>query len=230
MLRRFFLAAAALALAACAHTSVAPQSAIPANLGVLKRELVVFYESGAYTQAVTAVTEEASAWIAARAPQVERPAIVLDIDETSLSNWAQMRANDFGYFTDGPCDALPRGPCGAHAWENSGRAEALAPTLALYHAARAAGVTVFFITGRREEQREGTERNLREAGYTEWGSVTLRAPGPRLQTSEYKSNARAAIEAQGYTIIANIGDQQNDLDGGHAERAFLIPNPFYSVP
>ncbi|HRK64943.1 MAG TPA: hypothetical protein PLN53_11155, partial [Terricaulis sp.] len=84
MLRRFFLAAAALALAACAHTSVAPQSAIPANLGVLKRELVVFYESGAYTQAVTAVTEEASAWIAARAPQVERPAIVLDIDETSL--------------------------------------------------------------------------------------------------------------------------------------------------
>lgn len=230
MLRRFFLAAAALALAACAHPAVAPQSAIPANLGVLKRELVVFYESGAYTRAVAAVTEEASAWIATRAPQVERPAIVLDIDETSLSNWAQMRANDFGYFTDGPCDALPRGPCGAHAWENSGRAEALAPTLALYRAARAAGVTVFFITGRREEQREGTERNLREVGYTEWGSLTLRAPGPRLQTSEYKSNARAAIEAQGYTIIANIGDQQNDLDGGYAERTFLIPNPFYSVP
>lgn len=229
MFKHVFIAAA-LALSACAHTAPAPQSAVPANLGALKREIVTFYESGAYIQAVAAVTEEASAWIAERAPQVQRPAIVLDIDETTLSNWAQIRANDFGYFTDGPCDALPRGPCGAHAWENSGRAEALAPTLALYNAARAAGVTVFFITGRFEAQREGTERNLRAAGFTEWGAVTLRAPGPRQPTSEYKSGARAAIEAQGYTIIANLGDQQNDLDGGHAERTFLIPNPFYSVP
>lgn len=228
MLRRAFLAAA-FALAACA-TTPAPQSAIPANLGVLKRELIAFHESGAYLQAVSAVTEEATAWIVTRAPQATRPAIVLDIDETSLSNWAQMRANDFGYFTDGTCDALPRGPCGAHAWENAGRAEALAPTLALYRAARAVGVTVFFITGRAEAQREGAERNLRAVGYTEWGGVSLRAAGPRLPTAEYKSGARAAIEAQGYTIIANIGDQQNDLDGGHAERTFLIPNPFYSVP
>lgn len=229
MLKHAFLAAA-FALTACAHTATAPQSAIPQNLGVLKRELIAFHESGAYIQSVTAVTEEATAWIVARAPQVQRPAIVLDIDETSLSNWRQMRANDFGYFTDGPCDALPRGPCGAHAWENSGRADVLAPTLALYSAARAANVTVFFITGRHEGQRAGTERNLREAGYAEWGSVTLRGAGPRAPTADYKSGARAAIEAQGYTIIANIGDQQNDLDGGHAERTFLIPNPFYSVP
>jgi predicted secreted acid phosphatase len=230
MLKRAFLAAV-FALAACAHPGAsAPQSAIPQNLGVLKRELIAYYEGGAYIASVSAVTEAATAWIIARAPQVARPAIVLDIDETSLSNWRQMRANDFGYFTDGPCDALPRGPCGAHAWENSGQAEALAPTLALYRAARAAGVTVFFITGRSEAQREGTERNLRAAGYGEWGGVSLRPPGPRQPTSAYKSAQRAAIEAQGYAIIANIGDQQNDLDGGHAERTFLVPNPFYSVP
>lgn len=229
MIKRAFLIAA-FALAACATTTPAQQSAIPANLGLLKRELVVFYESGAYERAFAAAAEEARAWILLRAPQVERPAIVLDIDETALSNWPQMRANDFGYFTDGPCDALPRGPCGAIAWENSGRAEALAPTLALYQAARAAGVTVFFITGRHEAQREGTERNLREAGYTEFGALTLRAPGPRQPTAQYKSAARAAIEAQGYTIIANLGDQPNDLEGGYAERTFLMPNPFYAVP
>ena len=165
MIKRAFLFAA-FALAACASAgpAPAPHAAIPQNLGLLKRELVVFYESGAYERALAAVTEEATAWIVERAPQVERPAIVLDIDETSLSNWPQMRANDFGYFTDGPCDALPRGPCGAHAWENAGAAPALAPTLALYRAARAAGVTVFFVTGRGEAQREGTERNLRAAG------------------------------------------------------------------
>jgi acid phosphatase len=41
---------------------------------------------------------------------------------------------------------------------------------------------------------------------------------------------RAAIEDEGYTIVANVGDQPSDLEGGHAERAFLLPNPFYRVP
>jgi hypothetical protein len=30
-------------------------------------------------------------------------------------------------------------------------------------------------------------------------------------------------------IIANIGDQPSDLFGGHAEKMFLLPNPFYRV-
>ena len=35
------------------------------------------------------------------------------------------------------------------------------------------------------------------------------------------------LEAEGYTIIGNIGDQLSDLEGGHAERTFKLPNPFY---
>ena len=44
-----------------------------------------------------------------------------------------------------------------------------------------------------------------------------------------KAPLRAEIERAGYTIIANMGDQPSDLFGGHAEKMFLLPNPFYRV-
>jgi len=43
----------------------------------------------------------------------------------------------------------------------------------------------------------------------------------------FKSEARAAITKQGYTIIASIGDQYSDLKGGYAEKTFKLPNPYY---
>ena len=48
--------------------------------------------------------------------------------------------------------------------------------------------------------------------------------------SEHKTRARADIESHGFAIIANVGDQESDLVGGHAERTFKIPNPFYFIP
>ncbi|WP_239590928.1 HAD family acid phosphatase [Vitreimonas flagellata] len=229
MIKRSFLAALLL-LAACATAPAAPQSAQLMNLTELKEQLEEYHDSGAYERDVAVVAEEARAWIVQRAPQVQRPAIVFDIDETTISNWSRTRANDYGYFTDGPCDRLPRGPCGAHAYEDAGLGDAIAPMLATYQAARETGVAVFFITGRREERRAGTEANLRRVGYTEWTELVLRpATGPHTPAAEYKGPQRARIESMGYTIIANIGDQQSDLDGGHAERTFLVPNPYYRI-
>ena len=51
-----------------------------------------------------------------------------------------------------------------------------------------------------------------------------------MTTIAYKSRERARIERRGYTIVANVGDQDSDLAGGHAERAFKLPNPFYFIP
>jgi uncharacterized Zn finger protein len=48
---------------------------------------------------------------------------------------------------------------------------------------------------------------------------------PKRSTPE-----RGKIEAQGYNIIANVGDQPSDLSGEHAERTFQLPNPFYRIP
>ena len=47
---------------------------------------------------------------------------------------------------------------------------------------------------------------------------------------DYKSGARAAIEDQGYKILASVGDQYSDLAGGHEAVAFKLPNPFYFLP
>jgi acid phosphatase len=48
--------------------------------------------------------------------------------------------------------------------------------------------------------------------------------------ADFKAPQRAQIEQQGYTIIANLGDQPSDLAGGFAERTFQLPNPFYRIP
>ena len=87
----------------------------------------------------------------------------------------------------------------------SARAEAIAPTLALFNAAKAKGVAVFFITGRRDEREErtATETNLRGAGYDGWAALVMRPPGTSASAQTYKTIARATIAAQGFTIIAS---------------------------
>jgi predicted secreted acid phosphatase len=202
------------------------------NLAVFKQQLIQ-YRCTRYDSDLARVDRAAAAWIARRARQVARPALVLDIDETSLSNWAVMYHNDFAYFRDGDCDLNQPRACGQAAWEKSEAAPAIAPTLALFNAAKARGVAVFFVTGRRENAEESavTEGNLRKAGYDGWAGILMRPPeSHEASVAIYKSGARAKIEAQGYHIIANVGDQQSDLALGHAERGFKLPNPFYYLP
>jgi len=114
------------------------------------------------------------------------------------------------------------------------RAEAIAPTLALFNAALKKHVSVFFITTRDESERAITERNLRAAKYHDWTALIMRAKGAKIHSAQdVKAPARAKIVAEGYTILANVGDQPSDLAGGNPDdpnRQFLLPNPFYRVP
>jgi len=209
----------------------AQASAEPANLGDVKIALKDYVKSGQYEKDLAAVGREAIAALDGPAVKMPRAALVLDIDETSLSNLPQMLANDFGYVAAGPCAHLPKGPCGARAWELSARAQAVAPTLELFRDARDKQVAVFFITGRDETERTATTRNLIRAGYRGWTKLIMRpAHGPKLTAADYKAAARAGIEAKGYRIIVNVGDQPSDLAGGHAEKTVLLPNPFYRIP
>jgi predicted secreted acid phosphatase len=54
--------------------------------------------------------------------------------------------------------------------------------------------------------------------------------GVSCPTIQYKSGTRAYIESQGYDIVADMGDQFSDLEGGFADRAFKMPNPNYYLP
>jgi predicted secreted acid phosphatase len=144
-------------------------------------------------------------------------AIVLDIDETALSNYTQLNAANFSNPTAAIAGAVL-----------AGASPAIAPTRDLYERARAAGISVFAITGRPAAFETQTRQNLNNAGYTDLAGIFFK-PGSDAVVP-FKSGERAALEAQGYRIVANVGDQESDLAGGHADRSFKLPNPFYFIP
>ena len=101
----------------------------------------------------------------------------------------------------------------------------------IFNTAKDRGAAIFFITGRNEPQRVATERNLHAVGYTGYTQLIMEPPGGHyVSAADFKAPQRAQIEQRGYTIIANVGDQPSDLDGGFAERTYLLPDPFYRIP
>ncbi|MEO7598039.1 MAG: HAD family acid phosphatase, partial [Opitutus sp.] len=92
---------------------------------------------------------------------------------------------------------------------------------------RALGVDIVFITGRPEKHRNATEENLRNIGCFDYAALICLPDGLKSTAASFKTSARGILAAGGVTIIANIGDQLSDLNGGFAERTFKLPNPFY---
>ncbi len=222
------LASCATSAERVAFITVADQ---PRNVGDAKTAALAYHDSGAYARDLAVVAGRATSWISGRAANTLRPALVLDIDETSLSNWEIIKLDDFGRPISGPCVPGSGAPCGWAAWDQLGRDPAIEPTRQTFRAARAANVTVFFITGRPENQRAATERNLRQVGFNGYARLYMVPDGAHFASaSDFKTPIRAEIERLGYTIIANMGDQPSDLIGGHAEKKYLLPDPFYRVP
>lgn len=213
--------------------SPAAVSTEPANLSLLKREIVAYVESGRYAADLNAAYASAQALLANRIARAgdAKLAIVLDVDETALSNLVWLRANDWGLMLQGPCPLEnDRGPCGFLAWAERAEGKPIEGALTLVKFAKEKGVAVFFITGRRESMREATEKNLKAAGFA-WDGVILQPNDVRVKSAaDYKAPERKKIEAKGYTIALNVGDQQSDLDGGAAEVIAKLPNPFYHLP
>lgn len=231
-MRRLVLALAVVAFGCAPARAPQKKSAEPPPIPPLyesQGRITAYMTSGRYEADVARVAAAAKAWIEERAPKARRPAIVLDVDETALSNWPAFRVNHWARILQGDCD-LERGPCNIRVWQAMGRSPALAPTLDVVRRARQLGVAVFFITGRADDVREATERNLRDQGFG-FEQVFL-LPSDRTFTNgmQFKTPIRQRLAAEGYTIILTMGDQQSDLDGGYAERTFKLPNPVYFLP
>jgi len=200
----------------------------PTNLGVAKQQLIHYHscgESDCYLPQMERQSDLAIKFLqqsVATAKPGEKLALVLDIDETSLSNWAVEVHDDFGYIpTDSNwCVALH---CG----------KAIMGTLRLFREAEKDHVTVFFITGRPENQRADTEANLRAEGFDHWEQLYLRPEDHAKDqtTAEYKSGDRRLIVEKGFRIVLNVGDQMSDLAGDpQADHSVKLPNPFYFIP
>ncbi|MBI5767966.1 MAG: HAD family acid phosphatase [Verrucomicrobia bacterium] len=197
-------------------------AAEPRNIDQLKNEIRAYVKSGDYGREMAAIAGRAEAWLAERGGKQasgERLAVVFDLDETLLSNWAFIEEHDIG-----GSDALWQ------KWMAQGEAAVVEPVREVYRTARRLGIEVYFITGRRERLREGTEKNLRVIGCGEYGALIMKPNDWKGTAAAYKTGERARIERTGRRIVANLGDQDSDLAGGHAERTFKFPDPFYFTP
>lgn len=210
------------------------------NLSVLAQQIITYHESGAYVYDIAKVADQAQTYLEQRIQQnkalkdPKKLAVVLDIDETSLSNYRDLKALDFG----GTAKMQ-------NAAENRSDDSAIQPTLQLYRYAIGHGVTVFFITGRTEQSREATLKNLVNVGYTSVKSSTQNCEnspvskqcllylrdGKFLNTSAipYKTAMRKKLEQAGYDVVINVGDQYSDLAGGYSERTYKYPDYMYYI-
>ena len=146
------------------------------------------------------------------------PALVLDIDDTSLSLYSCLKGYDFERAGVARCVV-------------AGGLPAIRQTRSLVRYARKRHVTVFFITGRPEPLRDLTAKNLRAAGYGGRLRLVLRpTDDSNASVIPYKRGARRKIVRDGYRILANLGDQWSDLRGGYARRDYKLPNPMYVTP
>lgn len=148
---------------------------------------------------VTAVTTEAQTYLSTRLPGTGKPAIVLDIDNTSLET---------------TYNASPIVP-------------AIAPVLQLTQWAKSKGAAIIFVTGRPSVMGIYTNLNLTSVGYSVDGlygcGLTTGSSGSAALEA-CKIGSRTDIESKGYTIVANIGNSASDLSGGHAEKTFKLPD------
>ena len=175
-------------------------------------------------------------------------AIVLDVDDTTLLTWNYEIASNFAF-----------NPTTNATFVTGQQFSAVPGMVDLVKAAQQAGYAIFYLTGRPAAQEPDTLGNLTadgkgiDAGYPaptalpngEDGLFTKPAVADypdylkdacasdtngSCTTLHYKTATRAHIESLGYEIVANFGDQYSDLEGGHADHTFKLPNPTYFLP
>ncbi|MGG7307903.1 HAD family acid phosphatase [Curtobacterium sp. AB451] len=167
----------------------------------------------------------------------EKPAIVLDADDTTLWTY-DMEVADMHFVFD---------PALQDEWVQDERFPATPSMVGFVNRAQALGFTIFGLTGRNDDQKAATVQNLSKVGYTaftndrfftKWTGVGasqqpsyITCATAKCTTVEYKALTRKHIEQDlGYDITLNIGDQWSDLQGGYADRSVKLPNPTYYLP
>ncbi len=221
------------------------------NIDVVKKTIATYYgdpgtgladrDDSPYVREVRSIVARQSAQLRrihdAAVRRGEKPAIVLDADDTTLWTY-DMEVADMHFVFD---------PARQDEWVQDERFPAVPSMVGFVNRAQALGFTVFGLTGRNDDQKAATVQNLTKVGYTaftqdrfftKWTGVGasqqpsyVTCATAKCTTVEYKALTRKHIEQDlGYDIALNIGDQWSDLQGGYADRSLKLPNPTYSLP
>lgn len=194
-----------------------------------------FSSTGAYAKEVTSIARHVRGYLAGRSHHQHgrhgfdgRPALIFDIDDTTLTTYDYEIYSNFVYNPTTNADFV-----------NDAVFPATPGMVGLVSWARDHGYTVFFLTGRPETQRTGTLTNLTNQGYAPVSAKTflkdqtlpwLTSCTPTCSSEQYKTLTREHLEDTGYDVVANLGDQYSDLRGGFADKTVKIPNPMYFLP
>jgi 5'-nucleotidase (lipoprotein e(P4) family) len=163
-------------------------------------------------------------------------AIVVDIDETILDNSAQQ----------GRLHHLRQTYTSEawKAWTDLGKAAAVPGSVEFLQYATTKGARVFYVTSRKDNERAGTLKNLRDLHFPLQDEADLMT---RSSGNTSKEARRQAIEKMGYRIVLlagdNLGDHSVDFDAKSVEdrakaadahradfdaKFIVLPNPIYS--
>src|SRR5688572_22764382 len=155
----------------------------PANLTPHKQQVRAYVENGDYMRDLDRVAALAKAWIEERAVRGgEKLTVIFDLDETLLFNWPHISAMDFGYV-----------PSAWENWINEAKAPPIESVRDVYRTARRLGVDVIFITGRPENHRAGTERNLKAIECSDYAALLCKPAGYPGGSAAYKTAMRERL-------------------------------------
>ncbi|AJE40104.1 HAD family acid phosphatase [Streptomyces nodosus] len=237
--------------AATAGQSTANSTHEPYNIGLLVGDIDTYYgatldkngvyqasSKSQYAKDLDRIEKDAKNYIdktVRKTPKGKKPAVVFDIDDTLLLSFDYEKKSNYTY------DSATWATYVAKADR-----PAVPGTTDLVKYAKSKGVEIFYNSGLKESQRASAVENLKKNGVNvnlDAAHMFLKnadAPPSYLKscatpgtwtctTVQYKAGTRKHIESLGYDIIANFGDQYSDLDGGHADKKFKLPNPTYFV-
>lgn len=163
-------------------------------------------------------------------------AIIVDLDETILDNSrneGMLVKNRINFNQKDWTD-----------WVNRAEAEAVPGSVEFLRYAAARGVTVFYITNRRDNQKAGTAENLKKLGFPNVNDQTLMIQTDPNNLS--KESRRQTVGAK-YRVVLLMGDDLNDFAAAFensktvesrvetaernkdqfGKRFIMLPNPMY---
>lgn len=196
-------------------------AAEPKSMAQAEKEVREYYKSGEWERDVAKKYEEAKNIVDKYDGDPKKATIVFDIDETLVTSLPYFEQHC--YIFD---KTLPQWS----KWVLDAKSPKIEAALNFYNYAKEKGYRLVILTGRREDQRSLTERNLKNAGYTEYAALYMRDPDKKQPTSIFKQETRKKMSEDGEFILLNIGDQKSDLEGGYSKYQIKLPNPIYAVP
>jgi len=190
----------------------------PINLYWAKQS-IIGYMNGQYDDDMSSLLNSWLTYWNGRKPVGKWDTVVFDIDDTILSTYPEMVAQDFGYIPKLNHDSVM-----AAAYP------VIPETQMLYQRLIQLGYKIVFLTGRHQDVVNATVLNLERAGFPQYAQLIVRSPDQYNMTAQlFKQGQRAILTKQGYNIVGTIGDQWSDINGDYTGYRMKVINYGYYI-